>query len=677
MKKSKFTKVISFLLAIVIVLSTAFVVIAASPYSTITTTYDCPKSLCFKDLIISGPYGDPNEKVDSAIPHLGGKTFQYITDTEFSYGDEIDEYHMYIVYCPKFDNSDSSILRHTMTLMYCKHGYTTMSYTQYNSAYHYANKKCDHATYYQGSNVFGMTQHLCGENAVMSNETYTGIAEKYQSDIGCGKETAVLEGHTWGYGEWYDDDYNFHSRTRYCTQCGYSAKVSEVHTYTNGKWENASTTQHKRTLTCSVCKRTKIEYGNHNFTYGSWENSSATQHKRTATCSSCGYSKTEYANHNLTKSDGIYYGSDSDPNYNTYPGTEYHRYDTSCSDCSYKGSQYELHEMYVKIPWYKESETHHRQITQCYHCEYSVSSGKYHTYPKSLYTYEPVDETLHQITKYCDTCPQVKVDGTAKHNFVVGEWTKFDGSDPNAGTYDSNKYHKRTLTCSDCGYVKYEYVEHSIQIDEYTVQNADRHSCVPKCSDCTYSYNLNEPHTFNPNDYKYEVIDKDRHLFIKPCEKCSYVYEAREWHEDLDSDCYCDDCGYLMTKFSVTVPTTMVLTMGTDGEVYAPSDVVIINNSTAAVSVTKADLSSQNGWNIVPYSTNMANEKVDAKKIGFKMNGIQTDSSGTTDSLSYNNSWIIEKDTSSSVVYDAVVSATSSPIDEQVIEIVYIVDWKE
>ena len=73
----------------------------------------------------------------------------------------------------------------------------------------------------------------------------------------------------------------------------------------------------------------------------------------------------------------------------------------------------------------------------------------------------------------------------------------------------------------------------------------------------------------------------------------------------------------------------------------------------------------------------MANEKVDAKKIGFKMNGIQTDSSGTTDNLSYNNSWIIEKDTSSSVVYDAVVSATSSPIDEQVIEIVYIVDWKE
>lgn len=148
-------------------------------------------------------------------------------------------------------------------------------------------------------------------------------------------------------------------------------------------------------------------------------------------------------------------------------------------------------------------------------------------------------------------------------------------------------------------------------------------------------------------------------------------------HTDANSDCYCDKCGYLMTKFSVTVPTTMVLTMGTDGKVYSPSDVVIVNNSTAAVSVTKADLSSQNGWNIVPYSTNMANEKADAKMIGFEMNGIQTDSAGTTDSLLYNNGWIIEKDKSSAIFYDAVVSATSSPIDEQVIEVVFIVDWKE
>lgn len=674
MKKSKFTKVISFLLVIALVLSSAVVVLAASTYSTKETTYDCPRTLCSKNLMISGPYGDPNETVDSNIPYLGGKTYQNIMDNHYPTN---NDFHMYIIYCPKYNYSDSNYFRDTMTLMFAMHGYSIKGYTQLNASQHYVNKKCDHGTDFKGTNVYALTQGLCGQNSGMDDSTLVEMADKYQAQSGCGKETSVIESHTWSYGAWESNGSSYHTRTKTCVYCGYSARESVNHSTQTGSWTNSSDTQHKRTISCSTCGYSTNEYANHLFTYGAWENSSDSQHKRTATCLTCGYSTTEYANHSLTTSNGIYYGSDSDPNYSTYPGTKYHRYDTTCSECSYKSSEYELHEMYVRVPWYKESETHHRQITQCYHCEFSVSSGKYHTYPKSLYTYEPVDDTLHQITKYCDTCPQVADGGTAKHNFVVGEWTKFDSSDPNAGTYDCNKYHKRTLTCSDCGYVKFEYVAHNMYIDSYTSQNADRHSCVPKCSDCTYSYNLNEPHTFNPKDYTYEVIDKDRHLFIKPCEKCSYVYEVREYHEDSDSDCYCDKCGYLMTKFSVTVPTTMVLTMGTDGEVYAPSDVVIINNSTAAVSVKKADINSRNGWNIVPYSTNMANEKVDAKKIGFKMNGIQTDSAGTTDSLSYNNSWIIEKDTSSSVVYDAVVSATSSPIDEQVIEIVYIVDWKE
>ena len=674
MKKSKFTKVISFLLAIALVLSSAVVVLAASTYSTKETSYDCPRTLCSKNLMISGPYGDPNETVDSSVPYLGGKTYQNIMDNHYPTN---NDFHMYIIYCPKYNYSDSNYFRDTMTLMFAIHGYSIKGYTQLNASQHYVNKKCDHGTDFKGTNVYALTQGLCGQNSGMDDSTLVEMADNYQAQSGCGKETSLIESHTWSYGAWESNGSSYHTRTKTCVYCGYSARESVNHSTQTGSWTNSSDTQHKRTISCSTCGYSTNEYANHQFTYSAWENSSDSQHKRTATCLTCGYSKTEYANHNLTKSDGIYYGSDSDPNYNTYPGTEYHRYDTSCSDCSYKGSQYELHEMYVRIPWYKESETHHRQITQCYHCEFSVSSGKYHTYPKSLYTYEPVDDTLHQITKYCDTCPHVADGGTAKHNFIVGEWTRFDSSDPNVGTYDCGKYHKRTLTCSDCGYVKYEYVAHKMQIDGYTSQNADKHSCVPKCTDCSYSYNLNEPHSFNEEDYIYEVIDKDFHLFIKPCEKCDYAYEVREYHEDLNSDCYCDDCGYLMTKFSVTVPTTMVLTMGTDGEVYAPSDVVIINNSTAAVSVKKADINSQNGWNIVPYSTNMANEKVDSKKIGFKMNGIQTDSSGTTDSLSYNNSWIIEKDTSSAVIYDAVVSAISTPIDEQVIEIVYIVDWKE
>lgn len=673
MKKSKFTKVISFLLAIALVLSSAVVVLAASTYSTKETTYDCPRTLCSKNLMISGPYGDPNETVASNIPYLGGKTYQNIMDNHYPTN---NDFHMYIIYCPNYNYSDSNYFRDTMTLMFAMHGYSIKGYTQLNASQHYVNKKCDHGTDFKGTNVYALTQGLCGQNSGMDDSTLVEMADKYQAQSGCGKETSVIESHTWSYGAWESNGSSYHTRTKTCIYCGYSARESVNHSTQTGFWTNSSDTQHKRTISCSTCGYSTNEYANHQFTYSAWENSSDTQHKRTATCLTCGYSTTEYADHSLIKSEALRYGSD-DNNNETYDHSDYHRYDITCSECDYSNSEYELHEMYVSKPWFDSDASYHNQITKCYHCSYAVSTYRYHNYPKELYTYVSLNATTHSITKHCDTCTRTESGGTAKHNFVVGEWIKFDSSDPNAGTYDCNKYHKRSLTCSDCGYVKYEYVEHKMQIDVYTSQNADRHTCTPKCSDCTYSYNLNEPHTFNPKDYKYEVIDKDYHLFKKPCEKCDYAYEVREYHEDLDSDCYCDDCGYLMTKFSVTVPTTMILTMGTDGEVYAPSDVVIINNSTAAVSVKKADINSRNGWNIVPYSTNMANEKVDSKKIGFEMNGIQTDSSGTTDSLSYNNSWIIEKDKSSAVVYDAVVSATSSPIDEQVIEIVYIVDWKE
>lgn len=642
MKKLKFTKVISFLLAFAIVLSSVAVVVSA--YTTVSTTYGCPQTLCIKKLNISGPYGDPNETVDSNVPFLNGKTYANVFTTHYwNNTEKLKEYHMYVIYCPNYDNSDGSLLRHTMTLMFAHHGYTTKSYTRYNENYHYANKKCDHGTDFKGSNVYALSQALCGENSYLSEETMVNLADEYQAQNGCGKEAAILEPHTW--------------------------------------------------------------------TYSEWTNHSDVQHKRTATCTDCGYSKIEYGTHDKIKSEGIYYGSD-EPNYSTYSGTKYHRYDYTCSSCDYTGSEYELHDMYVKTPWYDASETRHKQITQCYHCQFSVATNSPHTYPENLYTYESVDDTAHQITKHCDTCDRAVDGGTVNHNYVVGEWYKYNTENPYEDEYDHTKYHQRESVCSDCGNVKIEHAEHDWYwvTESWNYSSEERHTRTKRCKDCDYGWGYTDYHHFTTDPY-YEQYSEDEHKKINPCDECEYEKETLDAHSftastvytqfsesqhqvtqscvcgekhisyadhvDQNSDCYCDKCGYLMTKFSVTVPTTMVLTMGTDGEVYAPSDVVIVNNSTAAVSVKKADINSRNGWNIVPYSTNMANEKVDSKKIGFKMNGIQTDSAGTTDSLSYNNSWIIEKDKSSAVVYDAVVSATSTPIDEQVIEIVYIVDWKE
>ncbi len=709
MKKTKFTKVISLLLVIALVLSSAVVVIAASTYSTKETSYDCPRLLCSRNLMISGPYGDLNETVDSSIPYLGGKTYQYINDEHFYNNDK--DYHMYIVYCPKYNYNNSSLTRDTMTLMFAPHGYTTKSYSQVNSSYHYANKTCDHSTAFRGSNVYALTQHLCGENAYVDNEMLETLADEYQAQTGCGKETAVLEGHTWSYGAWENNGSSYHTRTKTCIYCGYSARESDNHSTTTSLWTNSSNSQHKRTTTCSTCDYTTTEYANHQFTYGAWENSSGTQHKRTATCSTCGFSTTVYAEHKLTTSEAQRYGTD-DKNHSTYPQDEYHRYDITCSDCDYESSKYEPHEMYVDKPWFDSDATYHNQITRCYKCSYAVSTYRYHNYPKELYTYVSLNATTHNITKHCDTCTRTVGGGTASHNYITGDWFHYDTTNPYDDTYDALKYHQRDNVCLDCGNVKSEHAEHDWYwvTETWIYKNEERHTRTKRCKDCDMGWGYEDYHHFKTEPY-YERYSEYEHTKINPCDECVYEKETLEAHSftastiytqfsesqhqvtqscicgekhisyadhiDQNSDCYCDKCGYLMTKFSVTVPTTMVLTMGTDGKVYSPSDVVIVNNSTAAVSVTKADLSSRNGWNIVPYSTNMAKEKVDAKKIGFEMNGVQTDSAGTSDSLSYNNSWIIEKDKSSAVVYDAVISATSSPIDEQVIEVVFIVDWKE
>ncbi len=705
MKKSKFTKVISFLLAIALVLSSAVVVLAASTYSTKETTYDCPRTLCSKNLMISGPYGDPNETVDSNIPYLGGKIYQNIMDNHYPTN---NDFHMYIIYCPKYNYSDSNYFRDTMTLMFAMHGYSIKGYTQLNASQHYVNKKCDHGTDFKGTNVYALTQGLCGQNSGMDDSTLVEMADKYQAQSGCGKETSVIESHTWSYGAWENNGSSYHTRTKTCVYCGYSARESDNHSTTTSSWISSSDTQHKKTTTCSTCDYTKTEYANHQFSYGKWTNNGNGTCSRTKSCSTCGYNGSETKKHSNTNGQWEYYFTEVDTDYSYQ---EYHKRDTTCTNCGSSGMDFELHTFTEFSDWLSYSDTRHKRSKHCTVCNYTVNHTDYHHFLESDYIYEDNGDGTHTVIKPCAECGYTTIE-SAEHNHITGEWFKYGTENPYDDEYYHTEYHQRDNVCSDCGNVISEHAEHEWywETETWIYKNEERHSRTKRCKDCELGWIYGDYHHFNTEPY-YEQYSEDEHTKINPCDECEYEKETLEAHSftastvytqfsesqhqltqscicgekhisyadhiDQNSDCYCDKCGYLMTKFSVTVPTTMALTMGTDGEVYAPSDVVIINNSTAAVSVKKADINSRNGWNIVPYSTNMANEKVDAKKIGFKMNGIQTDSSGTTDSLSYNNSWIIEKDTSSSVVYDAVVSATSSPIDEQVIEIVYIVDWKE
>lgn len=130
-----------------------------------------------------------------------------------------------------------------------------------------------------------------------------------------------------------------------------------------------------------------------------------------------------------------------------------------------------------------------------------------------------------------------------------------------------------------------------------------------------------------------------------------------------------------MARFSVTVPASLSLTVSEYGEVYAANSATIVNNSTGAVEITGVTISAANGWTLVPFSTNMANAKVDAKLIGFKLNGAQSAITGTSESLSLPGAWSIAKSASLPLSYDAVVSAMSLPVNEQVLTVVFVLDW--
>lgn len=515
MKKPKFTKVISFILSLVFIFST--VATKASAYSTQSTAYDCPKSLCTKDLVISGAYGDPNAVIDSSVPHFGGMTYMQVLE---SHSETYEKYHLHFIYCPKFDNSDSSLLRHTMTLMFAKHGYTTKSYSQYNENYHYANQICDHGEEVNGSYVYSLTQEMCGENAYIDSETLDAL-DIYQGQYGCGKESAVLESHSWIYGDWSDNGDGTCSRIVSCSDCGYSKTVTQIHILTYSDWE-----------------------------WDSNDSDKGATHKRTISCSRCSYEEL------VSQSHDDYW-------------------------------------VWIEDSWQPSGNDGCIRSKKCSVC------GKY----ISIYT---------------------------KHQFSTTGYVCL-----------SDTQHEQTKTCSLCGTTRTEIKNHG------------------------YTSTVCEPYS------------ETQHKYTKTC-SCEYVSITYSDHRDNNSDLYCDDCGYNMTRFSVTLPTTMNFVMSKSGEVYSADTVKIFNNSTASVSVKQVRLETVNGWSLTKYDEKaIASAKVDSKLIGFKLKKAETASSGQTETFTFTD-WNISKGVYQSFTYDAVISATSVPIEnEQIMNVIFIVEWKE
>ena len=128
--------------------------------------------------------------------------------------------------------------------------------------------------------------------------------------------------------------------------------------------------------------------------------------------------------------------------------------------------------------------------------------------------------------------------------------------------------------------------------------------------------------------------------------------------------------------FSVTVPVTLPLIVDESGEVHAGT-AEIINGSTGEVVVSSVSISTKNGWQLVPYTTDMAHEKVDAQLLGFKINGAQTTKNGNAETFALSAPWEIAENSRMTLSYDAVVSAVSKAITEQeVLSVVFVLEWR-
>lgn len=519
---------------------------------------------------------------------------------------------------------------------YASHS-TTTKYSNYSSTQHTKGSYCSTCSSYVGSTTKESHSFTYG-----SWTNYDGTQHRRTKTCSsCGYSTYEYANHSLTYGSYSSYNASQHRRKVSCS-CGYSTYEYVDHTITNGSWTSASDTQHSRTKSCSVCSYSTTETASHSITNGTWSSISATQHQRTNKCSSCNYSKTEKASHSI-----------SSTAWKSISDTQHER-TNSCATCKYSAVEKASHSL-TNGSWTSYNDTQHRRTKTC-SCGYSTYEYGDHTITTTAW--KNASATQHSRTHSCGTCAYSKTE-MQNHSITSTAWKSVDDAK-----------HTRTNSCS-CGYSAVETVAHSFTYGAWTSKSATQHQRTKSCS-CGYSTIEVASHSITNSAWT--SISEENHQRTNSC-SCGYSVKETVAHADGNADDYCDSCNYLMTRFSVTIPATLSLTVSKSGKVYAASSAVIVNNSTDVVCVTGITLKSANGWTIVPYATNMANRKVDSKVIGFSINSAKSARTGTSEALTLSSGWNIAKGASLALNYDAVVSASSEPIKEQVLTVVFVVDW--
>ena len=504
------------------------------------------------------------------------------------------------------------------------------NYTECNSC-HYVQYLGTYTTKSHGSGAYGSgTCPDCGSHTwVLDYESAaTCTSNGYRSySCVCGQtksETIYASGHSYSYGSWTQYSSSQHRRESYCRNCGDSDYEYASHSMSYGSWSNHSDTQHSRTATCRTCGYSTTDYGNHSYTTGSWSKYSDTQHRRSKTCSGCGASTYDYANHSYS------YGS-----------------------------------------WMSDSETQHKRTKTCSACG---DSG-----------YEYADHTDANGDGKCDDCGAtvsltIKWDAGSNGGTIDSKASITTTGKPNAtaaaptstpvkaghafkGWYTSasggSLYNTVTITAAKTFYAQFTANSYTLTWDfgDGTTEETKQ----------TYGEKLVLP--TEPTRKNAQFLGWFTEVTGGTQVDANTIYKT-----DADSTYYAH--WEITEVFSVTVPVVLPLTVDENGEVHVGA-AEIINASTGDVIVSSVLISTKNGWQLVPYTTDMAHAKVDAKQLGFKINDSVTTKTGDAETFSLTSPWTIAENGKLPLSYDAVVSAVSQPVTEQdVLSVVFVLEWK-
>ena len=503
------------------------------------------------------------------------------------------------------------------------------NYNECNSC-HYVQYLGTYTTKSHGSGAYGSgTCPECGSHTwvLQSQQAATCTSNGYRNySCACGQtksETIYSSGHSYSYGSWEQYSSSQHRRTGSCRNCGATDYDYASHSMSYGSWSNSSSSQHSRTVSCRTCGYSTTDYGSHSYSTGAWSKYSDTQHRRSKTCSGCGASTYDYADHSYS------YGS-----------------------------------------WVSDSETQHKRTKTCSACG---DSG-----------YEYADHTDANGDGKCDDCGAtvsltIKWDAGTNGGTIDGKTSITTTGKPNAtataptstpvkaghafkGWYTSasggSLYNTVTITAAKTFYAQFT-------ANSYTL-TWDLGNGTTEETKQTYGEKLTLP--TEPTRKNAEFLG-----WFTEANGGTQVDANTIYKTDGDSTYYAH--WEITEVFSVTVPVTLPLIVDEGGEVHVGA-AEIINASTGDVIVSSVSISTKNGWQLVPYTTDMAHAKVDAKQLGFKINDSLTTKTGDAETFSLTSPWTIAENGKLPLSYDAVVSAVSQPVTEQdVLSVVFVLEW--